>query len=205
MEATARARAEGVKALEEGDIYFVYQPRVAHGAVKGLKDVQRFKFVLHPENRKQYRVIVVGEKKMAQTAGGGGSARKNWSFVESVTRSAREIEREFADKKYETKTRGRRKKPAARPVGEGVYAIVRHDDHTHLLYALELPKKPGKVQRQLDIEEEASYITAAHRGIGGPVRRTGGKARKGKREPKQRGDLQGFTHAQIRTSGKAAL
>lgn len=154
------AHAQGVKILEEGDIYFVYQPRVQHGAVKGLQDVQRFKFILHPGNRNRYRVVVVGEKKMAEMTGGSSSARKNWSFVQTVARSTREIEREFADKKYETKTRGKRKKPAARPAGEGVYAIVRHDDHTHLVYALELPKKPGKVQHELDIEAEASYLVS---------------------------------------------
>lgn len=51
-----------------------------------------------------------------------------------------------------------RELPAARPAGEGVYAIVRHDSHTHLAYSLELPRKPGKVQRDLRIDDEASYI-----------------------------------------------
>jgi hypothetical protein len=39
-----------------------------------------------------------------------------------------------------------------------VYALVRHDDHTHLAYALELPSKPGEVQEELEILPEASYI-----------------------------------------------
>jgi hypothetical protein len=61
-------------------------------------------------------------------------------------------------KVFITKTRGERVRPAARPAGEGVYEIVRHDRHTHLVYALELPKKPGQVQQELHIEKEASYI-----------------------------------------------
>jgi hypothetical protein len=59
---------------------------------------------------------------------------------------------------YRTKTRGERTQPAARPAGEGVYAIVRHGDHVHLVYALELPAKPGAVQDELNIEGEGSYI-----------------------------------------------
>jgi hypothetical protein len=39
-----------------------------------------------------------------------------------------------------------------------VYAIVRHGDHTHLAYALELPETPGTVQKELKIEPQASYI-----------------------------------------------
>jgi hypothetical protein len=39
-----------------------------------------------------------------------------------------------------------------------VYAIVRHSDHTHLVYALELPDRPGVVQQELNIKAEGSYI-----------------------------------------------
>ena len=35
-----------------------------------------------------------------------------------------------------------------------------HDGHTHLAYALELPREPGDVQRELRIEREASYVVA---------------------------------------------
>jgi hypothetical protein len=50
--------------------------------------------------------------------------------------------------------------PEARPVGEGRYAIVDHDGHTHLAYVLELPPEPGPAQRTFNIEREASYIVA---------------------------------------------
>jgi hypothetical protein len=39
-----------------------------------------------------------------------------------------------------------------------VYAIARHADHTHLVYALELPDEPGEVQEELRVEAEGSYI-----------------------------------------------
>ena len=45
-----------------------------------------------------------------------------------------------------------------RPVGEGVYEIVRHDAHTHFAYALELPKGPGEAQEAFNIKKEASYV-----------------------------------------------
>ena len=32
--------------------------------------------------------------------------------------------------------------PPARPAAEGIYAIVRHGDHTHLAYVIELPQRP---------------------------------------------------------------
>jgi hypothetical protein len=51
-----------------------------------------------------------------------------------------------------------RKGDIARPVGEGKYAIVRHQDHAELAYILELPKEPGEAQKELGIEKEASYI-----------------------------------------------
>jgi hypothetical protein len=41
-----------------------------------------------------------------------------------------------------------------------VYAIVDHDDHTHLAFALELPAKPGDVQQELNIPEQGSYVIA---------------------------------------------
>jgi hypothetical protein len=41
-------------------------------------------------------------------------------------------------KQYETKTRGVRPVAAVRPAAEGVYAIVRFGDHTHLAYGVDL-------------------------------------------------------------------
>ena len=51
-----------------------------------------------------------------------------------------------------------RKGNAARPVGEGKYAIVKHQNHAELAYILEMPKEPGEAQKELGIEKEASYI-----------------------------------------------
>jgi hypothetical protein len=45
-----------------------------------------------------------------------------------------------------------------RPVAQGVYRIVRHEDHTHIAYVLELPKATGGAQAAFELENEASYI-----------------------------------------------
>jgi hypothetical protein len=111
--------------------------------------------VLSPERKKIYRMIIVGRKTMPDIHNGGGP---NWGFVDMVTKNPAEIEKELQETHYETKTRGERELPAARPAGEGVYAIVRHGGHTHLVYSLELPRDPDKVQRDLRIEKEGSYI-----------------------------------------------
>jgi hypothetical protein len=70
------------------------------------------------------------------------------------------VEEALERETYRTRTRGERAQPEARPAGEGRYALVRHDDHTHLAYELELPTKPRDVQQELDIEPQASYVIA---------------------------------------------
>ncbi|MGH7863306.1 MAG: hypothetical protein ACREOS_13870 [Candidatus Dormibacteraceae bacterium] len=53
---------------------------------------------------------------------------------------------------------GQRARPWARIAGDGRYALARHRDHTHLVSFLHQPKQPGKVQCELEIKPEASYI-----------------------------------------------
>ncbi|ERN12545.1 hypothetical protein AMTR_s00025p00202950 [Amborella trichopoda] len=65
---------------------------------------------------------------------------------------------------HETATRGRRHKPAARAVGEGIYRIVWHKSknkvHTHLIYKLEMPSQSDKreAEESLNIASEASFV-----------------------------------------------
>jgi hypothetical protein len=71
-----------------------------------------------------------------------------------------ELAQELIGGTYETKTRGERYQPSARPAGQGRYALIRHERHTHLSYRLHLPKEPGEVQRTLRIASAASYVIA---------------------------------------------
>ena len=141
--------------LERGNIYFCYRPKVEHESVEKLKDVQQFYFVLAPHGKQSYRLIVIGKKRLPEVE---GSSNNNWCYVETVTDDAKEIEQGLRKETYQTKTLGERVQPAARPVGEGIYEIVRHRGHTNLIYALELPEDLGEAQKSLGIKEEASYI-----------------------------------------------
>jgi hypothetical protein len=158
--------------LERGNIYFVYRPRVEQVSAAGIEDIQRFFIVLSPRGKHLHRLIVIGRKRLPDM---GDEHERNWGFVQKVVRNPRELEDELGRVVYETKTRGERHLAPARPAGEGVYAILKHDNHTHLAFALELPEMPGEVQEELNIPEQGSYIItirnpamAAPEGIGLP-------------------------------------
>jgi hypothetical protein len=141
---------------EAGDIYFFYRPRVGDDQVESLDDVQRLLIVLRPWTGKALRLLVVGRKRLPDI----GAHERAWCFVDEVVQRAEELRSALDERTYRTKTRGVRVQPPARPAGEGAYVVGRHDDHTHLGYVLELPRQPGEVQRELNIEAQASYIVA---------------------------------------------
>lgn len=146
--------------LERGNIYFFYRPRVEaneekNNKIQGMEDIQRFYFLLHPADNKEYRLILVGEKKLPTIE---SEHEKDWALVDMVTTDRKALLDALKEQSYSTSTRGKRKLPAVRPVGEGVYYIVTHGRNTYLAYTLELPDKRGEVQKTLEIEPQASYI-----------------------------------------------
>ena len=154
-----------VELLEQGDLYFLYTPRVrprlappfeADERVAGPRDVQRFHVILCPRGRQAYRRLLIGRKRMPETR-----RQRFWAEIERVCETPVEVCADLGRIEYDTKTRGPRVQPPARPAGEGVYALARHGDHAHLAYRLEMPRRPGEVQRALRILPEASYIVAA--------------------------------------------
>ena len=155
----AESKQKNVHILEQGNIYFFYRPKVDEPSVKGLEDVERFYMVLEPKQKDEhlYRLIVIGQKKMPEIKPHGGG-ESSWGFVDKVSQKAEEIEDELDVKKYQTKTRGEQTREPARPVGEGIYNIVRHQDHTHFVYVLNLPRQMGEVQKAFQLREEGSYI-----------------------------------------------
>jgi hypothetical protein len=147
------AKARQTTLLEQGDIFFLFRPRVDEDRPSDMSDVQRFFIVLRPEGRAKFRLLVVGRKRLPDV----GEHERNWGFVALVTNSADAIERELREETYATKTRGEQRQPAARPVGEGVYAITLESGQMHLSFALELPEQPGEVQQAFKIPPEASF------------------------------------------------
>jgi hypothetical protein len=144
--------------LEQGDIYFFYRPKKAAEEVKGIEDVRRFFMVTAPEenssNKSQlYRLFVIGKKSLPEVRRTEARASERyWARVGGIFKDANELTRELLSDEFRTGD-------AARPVGEGKYAIVKHhQNHTELAYILELPKEPGEAQKELGIEKEASYV-----------------------------------------------
>lgn len=139
---------------ERGSIFFVYRPRIQHETAKELDDVERFYMVLKPDGAQHFRMIVLGRKRLPEI----GGHERIWGFMEQVANSGAEVEKALRHDTYQTKTRGERQLPAGRPAGEGVYALVRRKSSMHLVFSLELPEKPGPVQKALNIAPEASYV-----------------------------------------------
>lgn len=145
-----------IETLEQGNIYFIYRPKVEQEEAEGLEDVQRLFLVLSPHGKSTYRLIAIGQKQLPDL---DQKQSRRWGFVDSVKSSPKELEESLRQQTYSTKTRGERSLPAARPVGEGVYSLVQRDERTTFLaYALELPNSPDQAQSDFKIEPEASYV-----------------------------------------------
>jgi len=158
----------GPKILEYGDIYFFYRPKVSSQEVKSIDDVRRFFMVTAPEkiitntkrnddkekktHRQLYRLFVVGKKSLPEIRKSEArSSERFWARVGGVFERPEDLTKELLSDEF-------RKGDAARPVGEGKYAIVEYQNHAELAYILELPKEPGEAQTEFGIEKEASYI-----------------------------------------------
>jgi hypothetical protein len=144
--------------LEQGDIYFFYRPKKGAEEVKGIEDVRRFFMVTAAEqdnhNNKSplYRLFVIGKKSLPEVRETEARASERyWARVGGIFKDANELTKELSSDEF-------RRGDAARPVGEGKYAIVKYHNHTELAYILELPKEPGEAQKELGIEKEASYV-----------------------------------------------
>src|ERR687885_2192882 len=144
--------------LEQGDIYFFYRPKKGAEEVKGIENVRRFFMVTAPEqdnhNNKSplYRLFVIGKKSLPEVRETEARASERyWARVGGIFNDANELTKELLADEF-------RRGDAARPAGEGKYAIVKYHNHTELAYVLELPNEPGEAQKELGIEKEASYV-----------------------------------------------
>jgi hypothetical protein len=148
-----RTSETGKDIVEKGDIYFFYRPRVETDEAEGLKDIQRFFMVLKAQSG-AFRLTVLGRKRLPDV----GGHERFWGFVDKVAQSADAIEAEFEEQHYQTKTRGERTVAAARPAGEGAYALAQIGRNLHLTYKLELPERAGEVQEALNIPRQGAFI-----------------------------------------------
>jgi hypothetical protein len=140
--------------LEQGDIYFFYRPKKAAEDVKGIEDVRRFFMVTAPEQNSSqlYRLFIIGKRSLPEVRKTEARASERyWARVGGIFKDTNELTKALSSDEF-------RRGDAARPVGEGKYAIVKHQSHTELAYVLEMPKEPGEAQKELGIEKEASYV-----------------------------------------------
>jgi hypothetical protein len=138
--------------LEQGDIFFFYRPKVRSEKVESIQDVRRFFVVLAPESKNLYRLLVIGKKSLPEIRESEArSSERYWARIGGIFDDPTQLTNELLSKEF-------REGDMARPVGEGKYAIVDHNNHTELAFVLELPKEIGEAQKELGIEKEASYI-----------------------------------------------
>jgi hypothetical protein len=149
--------------LEYGDIYFFYRPKVGSSNVKSIDDVRRFFMVTAPEetttdrdkdmiHTQFYRLFVIGKKSLPEIrTTEARSSERYWARVGGIFEKPEDLTKELLSDEF-------KKGDLARPVGEGKYAIARHQNHAELAYVLELPSEPGEAQEEFGIAKNASYI-----------------------------------------------
>jgi hypothetical protein len=167
--------ADDSEILEKGLVYFFYRPKVGVEEVHGPEDVQKLYILMWPgaesikRDEKEMghtegklgadhpeRLIILGKKKLPEVH--GKRHERFWGFVDKVSKRIEDLDKQLGSVTYTTKTRGERHVEGARPIGEGVYALVKHHGTTHLAYVLELPEEPTGIQKAFNIAKEGSYV-----------------------------------------------
>ena len=137
--------------VERGDISFFFRPAVQPAdALEMTLGVQSF-FVVLSTASGLHRRVRIGRKRMPAPTG-----ERFWARVERVGSLQRVLGDQLEDEHYTTKTRGDRYQPGARPIAQGCYAFVRHDDHIHLAYRIDMfdPDGPEEIRPA----EAASHV-----------------------------------------------
>ncbi|RPA98821.1 hypothetical protein L873DRAFT_1686121 [Choiromyces venosus 120613-1] len=165
----ARAREAGV--LEKGIIYFFFRNKVSVERAGGLEDVKRGYVVLKPmglgegvgengEKKVEGRCrFLAMPKKRLPTRG----HEKFLTFVEEPSITVQELKDRFLkSSSYMTRTQGERTDAAAEPIGEGVYALVKHpkERSSHLAYHLTIPEHASELQSEFGIKDHGSFVVS---------------------------------------------
>ncbi|KAM0428924.1 hypothetical protein ACHAPT_006724 [Fusarium lateritium] len=152
--------------LEKGIIYFFIRGRVNIEDPESVQDIARSYILLRPIEKDarlgegtladagNTRLLALPKKTLPLSG-----KDRFMTFVEKSGASFDEIKKEFlAASEYETKTTGTRYTPAAKPIGEGVYAMTSTGRESHLAYLTTLPEKLDEVQEELGLKEKGSFI-----------------------------------------------
>lgn len=151
-----------VQVLERGDITFFYRPLVQSADARTFRvGVQSFFAVLSPGERALHRRLRIGRKRMPARPG-----ERLWARVERVGSLDRVLAGQLEAEHYMTKTRGERFQPEARPIAQGSYAVVRHDDHCHLVYRIEHHEEDEDIPAEVRVPDAASHLLLFERAPG---------------------------------------
>ncbi|KAF2495188.1 hypothetical protein BU16DRAFT_461127 [Lophium mytilinum] len=160
-----RAKAMPSNILEKGIIYFFTRKRVGIDDAESAADLQRTYFVMRPipvgaklgegsiDESNTNRLFALPKKVFPKTPND-----KFMAFVEKANTTMKDLkEKFFQGSTYETQTAGTRHNHPINTVGEGVYAITRVENSTHLVYMLTIPSEPGEVQEELGLRSQGSF------------------------------------------------
>lgn len=137
-----------VEVIERGDITFFIRPRVQPSDAPGI---QRFFVVLGAGLH--HRRLRIGRKRLPDRPG-----QRFWAQIERVGTLDHVIGDQLEGETYMTQTRGERYQPPARPVAQGEYALVRHDDHSHLVYRVDPAGEQDELAREAAVGEHGSFV-----------------------------------------------
>lgn len=151
-----------VEVLERGDIGFFYRPVVQAAEAREFRPgVQSFFAILSPGGRELHRRLRIGRKRMPMAAG-----ERLWGRIERVGSFERVLADQLEPEWYRTRTRGERYQPEARPVAQGCYAVVRHDDHWHLAYRVDQREEGEDIPEEVHVPDAASHLLLFERAPG---------------------------------------
>ncbi|ORY27465.1 hypothetical protein BCR39DRAFT_538148 [Naematelia encephala] len=162
--------------LETGHIYFLYRPKIDADEVESIDDVSKFHILLIPTSAPHkkghfHRIIEVGKKKLPDP---GAKHQVIWGLVGAVGSDRSALKEAFGAYDYDTKTKGRRHQPAARPAARGHYILhsprdeladsPEHDRQRDfkllLAYEITTPVHEdfGNVQKELGLEPSGAIV-----------------------------------------------
>jgi hypothetical protein len=145
-----------IEVIERGDITFFIRPRVQDADTESpvpvrVDGIQAFFMVLGAGAR--FRRVKVGKKALPSRRG-----QRSWAEVQRVGSLERVVRDQLEGETYTTKTRGERYQPPARAIAQGEYALVFHDDHTHLVYRVDPGGEYDELARELLPGERGSFV-----------------------------------------------
>jgi len=122
------------KLLEEGDVSFFYKS----DSPVGKKENRSLYLLLSADSFKS-RLLKIDERKIPDKQN-----NKNWAFVER-TGNKKDIKKEL---------------PEARVAAGGIYKIVRHENHVHLIYSLQMSADSKRAKNKFNILKEGNFIVS---------------------------------------------